>query len=199
MLAATGSIAAASQSASSRSRRIVLTVNVRGFGEIWTMDPDGSRRRRLTWNRLPDLSPTWSPDGRRLAIARTLRRSPRRPPRSSIVLVDVVTRIEQVIREGGSPPALVSDLAWSPDGRWIAFTRITFAQGRCRTSIHAVRPDGSGERQLVRDGFAPDWSPNGSRLAFATTRPLSEERASTTARRARRSSSPVPTAPVLGA
>jgi len=35
-----------------------------GKGEIYLIDADGSRPRRLTHNSAPDLRPHWSPDGR---------------------------------------------------------------------------------------------------------------------------------------
>ena len=36
--------------------------------EIWTMNADGSNRRRLTNNTVNDWCPSWSPDGRTIVF-----------------------------------------------------------------------------------------------------------------------------------
>jgi hypothetical protein len=75
----------------------------------------------------------------------------------------------------GSDPATVlqdplgntiGDLAWSPDGAWIAYVVD-------RTLLRVVRPDGTGDRLLSRIedsdtiGFwQPAWTPDGSRIVY---------------------------------
>ena len=53
---------------------------------------------------------------------------------------------------------------WSPRGDLIAFTKIAGGQ----FSIGVMKPDGSGERILVRSFHAegPTWAPNGRVLMF---------------------------------
>ena len=64
-----------------------------------------------------------------------------------------------------------SDPDWSPDGRKIAFTR--FFPGD-RSEVLVARRDGTGLRNLTRDGCSgdclgdgePAWSPDGRQIAF---------------------------------
>jgi Tol biopolymer transport system component len=56
-----------------------------------------------------------------------------------------------------------SQPAWSPDGRWLAFTHSS--SGTERSGIYLVRSDGRRRHFLVA-GEDASWSPNGSRLVF---------------------------------
>lgn len=61
---------------------------------------------------------------------------------------------------------LGSDPAWSPSGRWIAYTHDY-------TEIWRVHPDGSSAHRMVRlrdrEMREPAWSPNGRWIAFSVT------------------------------
>ena len=73
-----------------------------------------------------------------------------------------------VMPDGSDNRVLVpgSDPAWSPNGRWLAYSYYY-------EEIWRVRPDGTDSERMVRvsgrSATEPTWSPNGRRLAFTVT------------------------------
>ncbi|MFD5266307.1 S9 family peptidase [Streptomyces sp. NPDC058335] len=74
-----------------------------------------------------------------------------------------------------SDPHPVKEVAWSPDGRWIAYT--TAPGGGEHTQVLCVRPDGTGRRVLA--GAEPGssahlgcWQHDGSALAVTVAEPV---------------------------
>jgi Tol biopolymer transport system component len=51
---------------------------------------------------------------------------------------------------------------WSPDGSTIAFA----SDRRYDGGIFVIHADGSGERQLTKDGGWPVWWPDGSQIGY---------------------------------
>lgn len=68
-------------------------------------------------------------------------------------------------RLAGSLQALEQHPAWSPDGRWIAFSAWTDADGG---SLYRVRADGQGRAERLTQAPAvylePRWSPDGTKI-----------------------------------
>jgi Tol biopolymer transport system component len=117
------------------------------------------------------LQPAWSPDGQGLAwlVAGDLERDG--GYKTGLAVFNVAAKTGSLMHVfepagGGSFPL---DVAWSPDGTWIAF--VTFgeppASGRA-PNLWAIHPDGSGET-YVGEGLNPVWSPDGAHLAFLRT------------------------------
>lgn len=64
------------------------------------------------------------------------------------------------------PPAVPADMnvAWSPDGQWLAFDYTDRATPY--PSIYVARVDGSERHLVAPQGSDPAWSPDGSALLF---------------------------------
>jgi TolB protein len=127
--------------------------------DLWTIAAAGGRARRLVGGNGWDETPAWSPDGNRIAFARSVY-APGEPD-IALVGVDVWT----VAADGRGRRNLTRDAGstspvWSPGGR-----RIAFARG---DGVLVVRRDGSGKTRIARrdDPDTPAWSPDGRMVAF---------------------------------
>ena len=135
--------------------------------ELFTIRPDGSRRRRLTRGELHDSSPSWSPNHRWIVFQRSPTCADENPcdgsdPERPLAIIRADgKRFRQVPNTVGA-----FGPSWSPDGRRIAFTDHV---GNGIVGIYTIRPDGTG-RRLVTQGddipSGPDWSPNSRRMVF---------------------------------
>lgn len=96
---------------------------------------------------------TFSPDGARLAVGRL-------PPGKGIDLVPLTGGERTPLVDRGKEPA------WSPDGRFIAYTGPA-AEGLDDETVWVVEPTGKNARRLVK-GCHPVWSADGKRLYYNT-------------------------------
>lgn len=146
-------------------------------GDIYTINVDGSSLKRVAGG----MDPTWSPDGRQIAFNRW------QEPRGVWVANADGSNAQRVF--DWSEPRWTS---WSPGGQEVLFSRITGGRqearefcfrGRCFTfpasphwTLGVVRPgDGSFYEPTPPDSRtsrAPDWSPDGGRIAFADVQGL---------------------------
>ena len=104
----------------------------------------------------------WARDSRRIAIATVS------GGRAALAIFDAETgRKERTIDIEG--PDEIFNPTWAPDSQSIAFTGMS----RGLTDLYVYDLQGSTLRQLTTDPYAdlqPAWSPDGSRIAFATDR-----------------------------
>ena len=119
----------------------------------------------------------WSPDGQQIAYISRATAQPRVVQRAGTP--EPATRVF-VQAVGGSPSALTpperyaDSLAWSPDGKEIAYAAApeTGFLAPYSTRIYAVAVDGNSHRTIVdRAGMntQPQFSPDGRNVAFVTT------------------------------
>ena len=143
---------------------------VRGQGtaaEVWIMTSDGTDARQLTSNSIEDLDPTWSPEG-----ARVLYGSRRTGPEADLVVVGADGRGEQVV--SGSGPFTASGDEDLPDW-WRGTTVATDWVDGGDYDIAVGEIGGAGSATNITAAstahdFSPSWSPDGTRLAFLSTR-----------------------------
>ncbi len=124
--------------------------------EIYSMDPDGSHLLQLTNNRGVELSPSWSPDGRRIAYLS------RQQNEFHAYLMKADGSGQSRLTNSSTPEW---GARWSPDGQKIAISS-PVGSG---TEIFLVKADGSQRTQLTymgNDNYVDDWSPDGQRLVF---------------------------------
>ena len=128
---------------------------------------DGSDRRTLSDGVPYARSPSFSPDGTRVAFL-----APSAPDGlGGRLLVVSVAGSQPAVDVGQGHdvvPSTVPSVAWSPDGQRIAFAS---ADGGVAT-IYVAASDGSAITPIT-DGTAdrdlPTWSPDGDRIAFRET------------------------------
>jgi TolB protein len=128
---------------------------------IYTMHTDGTRLTQLTGSTPNASAPAFSPDGRTMAFQRDSQDG-----YSSEVWLAAAngTQLRPLLHDTrGLGDVSTESPAWSPDGRWIAFS--TGPADEVKPVIHLVHPDGTGLKTLA-DGSDPAWSPDGKRIAF---------------------------------
>ncbi|MGB4782288.1 Tol-Pal system beta propeller repeat protein TolB [Candidatus Methylomirabilis sp.] len=142
------------------SSRIAYVSSVNGAKEIYVMDYDAYNPLLITGNHSINLSPRWSPDGKKIAYTSYRDQNP------DLFVIDLETGRRQKI---SSSPGLNVAPAWSPDGGRLAFS-MSSGMG---TNLFLVRPDGTGLRQLTQGSqidISPSFAPNGRQIVFNSDR-----------------------------
>lgn len=97
------------------SRRLVYVSDRDGPWHIFMYDFGTRAETQLTRGAVNDVSPHWSPDGTRIAYARDAH---------EVRILELPSHTDRMIATGalGRPPFLgLHNMAFSPDGRWLAY------------------------------------------------------------------------------
>ena len=135
-----------------------------GNFDIYVIDVHGGKSQRLTREVSQDGSPAWFPDGSSLAFVSD------RTGQQSVWTVGQL---------GGTATFLVANAdypAVSPDGRFIAFSRVA-PGGLLRICVAPLDSADSvrmltGPREGAWDHVDPAWSPDGSKICYGTRHDL---------------------------
>ncbi len=135
----------------------------RDSGVTYTLsvaDADGHAPRVILRSAQPLMSPSWSPDGARLAYVSF------EQGRAQIIVQEVYTGERRVV---SSEPGINGAPAWSPDGRRLALT--LSRDGNPEIYILELA---SGRLQRLTNNSAidtePTWSPDGQHIVFTSDR-----------------------------
>jgi Tol biopolymer transport system component len=142
--------------------------------QIWTLPVDGGKPKQLTQTPASVLNgfPRWSPDGKTIAYVRA-----RADKVYSTGFGEV--NIYTIPVNGGDPKALTSDsdsvkfcpIAWSPDGKWIAYFSPTDEEPFKAGILKILSVDDGvsrvvGKLELAHVHIELAWSPDSKRIAY---------------------------------
>lgn len=140
--------------------RIAYVLKRNGRYEIQVADADGYDNAMVIRSPEPIISPTWSPDGKKIAYVSFERRRP------VVFVQDIYSGHREAVanyRGSNSAPA------WSPDGRKLAVVLSKDSSAQ----IYLMNPDGSGLTRLSHDASLdtePAFSPDGNWIYFTSDR-----------------------------
>ena len=132
--------------------------------EIYVMNDDGSRRRRLAHStQATHRYPRWSPDGKWIAFTKYLDKTKSQTTAEVFVMNADGTDPQRLTYNN----VLDTDPSWSPDGQHIAFSSTRTESWEVFVIEVATRT----VRQITgiegeTDSASPDWSPDGTQIVF---------------------------------
>ena len=134
---------------------------------LYKLDSTTGEQTRVTENKIPEFDAVWSPDQQRIAFS--LDTLSGQQGDVNVVISKIDGTDLQPFAGPGDKLSHEEGAAYSPDGKWLAFT--STREGN--QELFVKRLDGQQELRLTSDPCLdahPCWSPDGTRIAFATDR-----------------------------
>jgi Tol biopolymer transport system component len=142
--------------------RIYFSSQMTGNGEIYSINPDGSELRRLTYTAEQEKYPVVSPDGKKVAYLK----GDDLAGKTNLWIMNADGTRQQLRY---TVPADIYNIyapTWTPDGRSITFSYIENAPPNARRIASINAKNGSLTVHAV-EGMYPSWSPDGKYLSFS--------------------------------